>query len=374
MIPEWINQGLIPVIVTYDICGDWDIDVPVYKIPQNKTSKIVKVVSHVTGFFENRYYKEIFKYCERLIKEHEINLVFSFSNPQDSNIIGAMLKEGLGVKFVSHFSDPYFNSPYKSFPFWRRRKVFKSEKYILEQSDSIVFVSEALKNYVLQNHHSYTKDKAVVIPHCFDRKLYPQGLDLHRSDNIYVMSHIGAFYKKRNPETLFRALNMIKRKNPKLLNNFRLKLIGATSDYAGYSESELKALIKQYCLDEIIESIPPVDYNASLRIMVESDCLLVIDADITDSPFLPSKLIDYIGSGKNIIGITPVSSPTHDIIKKLGCRSFSYGQIAELADYIKKMLISPKKPVMDQIFADGFDVKNTTNKLIEQFQYIVGNS
>src|SRR3989344_9046948 len=36
MIPEWINQGIRPVIVTYEKNGDWNIDTPVYKIPQFK--------------------------------------------------------------------------------------------------------------------------------------------------------------------------------------------------------------------------------------------------------------------------------------------------------------------------------------------------
>ncbi|MBU4375843.1 hypothetical protein KKH38_05055, partial [Patescibacteria group bacterium] len=40
MIPEWIKQGVSPVIITYESGGKWDINAPVYTIPQFNISRL----------------------------------------------------------------------------------------------------------------------------------------------------------------------------------------------------------------------------------------------------------------------------------------------------------------------------------------------
>ncbi|MDI6794866.1 MAG: hypothetical protein QME81_18700 [bacterium] len=54
--------------------------------------------------------------------------------------------------------------------------------------------------------------------------------------------------------------------------------------------------------------------------MVNSDLLMLIDApDEKGSLFFPSKLADYIGSGKPILGMTPLNGASANILRKLGC-------------------------------------------------------
>jgi glycosyltransferase involved in cell wall biosynthesis len=52
--------------------------------------------------------------------------------------------------------------------------------------------------------------------------------------------------------------------------------------------------------------------------MQEADVLMVIDADVPDSVFLPSKLIDYLGAGRPVLGITPPDSGSARVIRKAG--------------------------------------------------------
>ncbi|GMA50015.1 hypothetical protein GCM10025857_13720 [Alicyclobacillus contaminans] len=49
-----------------------------------------------------------------------------------------------------------------------------------------------------------------------------------------------------------------------------------------------------------------VTYFESLNLMTKSDVLLLIDAPSKTgiNPFLASKLVDYLGAGKRILGIT----------------------------------------------------------------------
>jgi len=369
MIPEWREQGVDPVIITYDICGDWEIDAPIYKIPKFKVNKYFNRYFLIRNFFTKQYYKKLYKIIEKIITKHNIDVVFSFSNPQASNILGAMLKEKLGVKFVAHFSDPWFDNPYKEYSFLERKNVLKLEKYVIKNSDKIIITNEVARGLIMKKYPATWMEKTEVIPHCFDLKDYPES---EKSDSDkFVISYIGAFYEKRNPEMLFMALNKLIKKNPNIKEKFIVKLIGAANDYAGYSEEKIKQMGIKYDLANNIEILPVVEYKESLRLMKLSDCLVVIDADIPNSPFLPSKVIDYAGSGNPILGITPKDSPTAQVLEKLGYGSFSYEEVDKLKDYLADIIINKNKIIAKHNYLKQFDVSSTTAKLINYFKEVL---
>ena len=151
MVPEWIAQGVIPAVVTYDAGGDWEISAPVYKISQFDINKYLNKIPFVHGFLRSRYYKGILGEIEEIIKKYNINLIFSFSNPQESNIIGAMLKKRLGIPFVSYFSDPWYDYPYDP-PLrpWTASKILRQERFIVKNSDKAVFVNNQARELIMK--------------------------------------------------------------------------------------------------------------------------------------------------------------------------------------------------------------------------------
>lgn len=364
IMPELIKQGIDPVIVSYNNGAKWDIDAPVYNIPVLNPAKGVLDNFLCRNFNEHLYYRRIFKQVGNIIREHGIKTVFSFSNPQASNILGAMLRKKMGIKFISHFSDPWYDNPYKFFNGMGAKKVLFLEKFIIKNSDKVVFTNDMALNLVMKKYPDSWRKKARVIPHCYNPKDYPEAV---KKSDKFIFSYIGAFYKQRNPEIFFQALKKILDKNPEFKKRFLVKLVGVINDYAGYSEKTVKEMIKKYGLTEIVELLPVVNYQDSLRLMKESDCLIAIDANFENSPFLPSKLIDYAGSNAIIIGITPDKSPSAEFLKNLGYRSFNYSQTDDLADYISKLIRREIDIKINNQYLEKFDVKNVVQELIKFF-------
>ena len=83
----------------------------------------------------------------------------------------------------------------------------------------------------------------------------------------------------------------------------------------------------------------PISYTQSLYKMKTADFLLVIDAPFNHSVFFPSKLVDYIGSAKKVIGITP-NGTAKKIIKKLGGYTLAYNDKKKLARQLIKIVES----------------------------------
>jgi len=366
MIPEWRRQGISPIIITYKECGDWDIDVPVYKIPQFKTNRVFAKIPFLSSFFEYFYYRKLFKISQKIIEKHEINIIFSFSNPQASNILGAIIKRRLGIKFISHFSDPWVDNYYKSFSRLALIKVKFLEKFVVENSDRVIFITEEAKNLVMKKYNTIYHQLTEVIPHCFDYRDYPK---MRKNNSKFVISYIGAFYKQRNPEMLLSALGIINKKL-EYAGKFELKLVGSVNEYAGYNIKNLEIIINKNGLKGVVDLIPVVEYKKSLEYMKLSDCLVVIDADVKNSPFLTSKVVDYAGSENIVIGITPESSPTTDFLNKLGYKVFNYNQTEQLVRYLMDLIDGNIKHVLNREYLTKFEVKNTTAKLINIFKSV----
>src|SRR3989344_1243295 len=315
MIPEWLRQWMHPVIITFETCGQWDIDAPIYKIPHLRMNKYLRRIPLMADLMERNYYQKLFRLVAPIVQTHGLNIVYSFANPQSSNILGAMLKEKLGIKFISHFSDPWYDDPYET-------RFGRAAKKMLKQE-------------------------------------------------TYIMSHLGIFRKQRNPKMFFQAIRNVLTKRPYLYKTMAIKLVGSANAYTDYREKDLAEEIVRFGLEEIVEIVPTVSYKESLRIMRSSDCLVAIDANFNDSPFIVSKVIDYAASGTPIIGIAPEGNPTAEFLSNAGYRCFNYSQADELADYIEKLLDGKIKPQLNRAFFEQFHVSNTTIQLFDQFEEVL---
>ena len=365
-------QGLRPVILTLDDCGKWDIDAPIYHISRIKTNRIFRKISILKNFLENKYYEKVLIKIREIIEKHKINIVFSFANPMESNYLGAMIKEKMGVKYISHFSDPYYGSFYRKTSIKQKKEAFHYEKYILDNSDRAIFVSQKLKEFVLSKYSNNINQKGAVIPHCFDKNLYPN--HIKRKKDEFKFAYIGAFYLKRNPGPLFKALELVLKRNKHLEKKIKLELIGGVNPYAAYKSKYLDRMIMKYNLSRITNVYPKVDYKSSLHSMMEADCLIVIDANVANSPFLPSKLVDYMGAGKPILGITPDNSTTSDILKEMGFPAFNYNEITEIANFIEDLSTGEFSYKINDQFVNRFEVPATTKKLIYQFSNVLAGT
>jgi glycosyltransferase involved in cell wall biosynthesis len=369
LMPEFLKQGVDPVIVTYHSEYEWKIGSPIYKISPYTINIFSKRNAFVRIFLEYIYYKKNYYFLKKIIKNNKIDVIFSFSNPQASNILGAMIKKKLNIPFISHFSDPWSDNPYKKFKGLGRQKVLFLEKFIIRNSNKVVFTNEEAQGLIMKKYPSSWLKKTTVISHCYDDKDYPGKREV--SNGKLILSYVGAFYSERNPEILFEALQKII--NTDLESKLELRLIGVVNSYAGYSLGKIKKLLSDYKIDKITKIIAPVSFKESLVYMKNSDCLLVIDANFLNSPFLPSKLFDYAGSRTMILGVTPKYSPTDIFLRKIGYSSFDYNEQNQLAEYLEKIINREVNIKVNKQFLRSFCVENIVGEFIDLFEQSLNN-
>lgn len=241
----------------------------------------------------------------------------TFSQPNIDHLIGLELKRALGVPWVAHFSDPWADNPFHRTTTATHNLNLELERAVVSAADRLIFTSEETVEMVMRKYPREWRERARVLPQCYDPALFnsepsPPGEGL-------TVRYVGNFYGGRTPAPLFRTLRALAARAPESLRDVTFELVGI-SDASILEDSELRGLPAG-----IINTSPPVEYRESLRLMSGSDGLLIIDAPADVSVFLPSKLIDYIGAGRPVMGFTPQGAAAR-LIGELG------GWVADPAD------------------------------------------
>lgn len=250
-------------------------------------------------------------------KHYRPDILVTFGAPMSDHLIGLELKRRYGWPWVAHFSDPWADNPFHNYDQLTKSINVSLERKVVKAADSLIFTSQETLDLVMQKYAGELRPKAHVLPHAFDPELYETSPG--NQNTKLTIRHLGDLYGRRTPKPLFSALSRILSSNPAALSNVSFELIGPIYDL------QLDELGLANLPEGLVVVKPPVKYLESLSLMSSSDGLLLVDAPAERSVFLPSKLIDYVGAARPILGLTPPGAAA-TVINQLG------GWVADPAD------------------------------------------
>lgn len=269
-----------------------------------------------------------------LIKRRLPDALVTFAQPWVDHLVGLRVKARYpALPWLAHFSDPWVDSLYNQdedsrlLRMWRRQ-----ERAIIRAADVVVFVTERTADLVMAKYPAEWQKKVHIVPHGYDLDLLHEisnakpirGKD--RSQFVYT----GNLYGKRHPLPLLGGLSKIRRDRPQfVLPNVK---------FVGHSASEYVARAHELGLEDFVEFSPSVGYLDALNEAAGADVLVSLDADITDSVFFPSKLVDYLMFGKPILAVTPPNSAVADILRPLGHVCVAPGEVDSVATAIVSLV------------------------------------
>ena len=284
-------------------------------------------------------------------------VIIAFSRPETDLLIGIRLKKIFSVPLVVYFSDPWADKPYTHLARFMKRANSRLEAKVIKYADLILFTNEDQRKLVMQKYPEYIQEKARSIAHCYDETLYP--CEPKKSD-IFVVRHMGNFFSYRSPEPFIKAVHLLLKTHPDL--EWQLLV-----EFYGQMPVEDRKLIKTLSMEHVIKIRASVPYLESLKLMSNSDLLLLIDTESEHNTFynifFPSKLVDYMGAKKNILAISSSNSPSANIINSYGGQTFSKNQVNDIAEYLL-VTIKDCKPFQPNIRElRKYDAKTVATRL-----------
>ncbi|MGZ6507226.1 MAG: hypothetical protein ACXVDE_08820, partial [Tumebacillaceae bacterium] len=174
-------------------------------------------------------------------------------------------------------------------------------------------------------------ERSLVLPHHFDAALYG---DVQREQRERItLAYIGDFYGLRSPEPLLKGLTLLKERRPDFVSKLELQVVGNVERtfHSLLEEGERK-------LGMSVKRVGQVPYRKSLELMAQTDLLLLVDAPSDVNLFLSSKLIDYLGARRPILGITSTKGTAGRVITGYGWQVHHPDDVAGIADALESYL------------------------------------
>ena len=260
------------------------------------------------------------------------DVLVTFAFPLIDNIIGLELKRRFKLPWLAHFSDPWVDSPFRSDDRLTRALNVRLEHSVIERADRLVFTSSETAELVMQKYKPALHSKVRIVPHAFEPQLFQNGPN--PNNGRLVIRYLGDLYQSRTPEPLFKALEILSETEPELLQKFRFEIVGDVH------ELNLEQMGISRLPEGLVEIRARVSYFESLSMMTSASGLMVIDAPVrknSESVFLPSKLIEYVGADRPIIGLTPPGTAA-SLISRLGGWVADPGSTEQVAGVVREFL------------------------------------
>jgi glycosyltransferase involved in cell wall biosynthesis len=239
------------------------------------------------------------------------DVLHSRLNPAVSHLAALATVKKLRLPWCAYFSDPWphhlYPEPYRFTvgPLSRRRQERTLDK-ILRRAGSLVFPSDRLRDWLLAGPRSRFGAKSLVSPHLGEPAPERSG----DRNGILRVRHAGFLMKERRVEPLYGGLERFLAARPEAREEIRVEFAGR---YVGNVLPEVPRELAGVVYFE--PSMPP---DRVRHWMSEADVALLVEADMEEGIFFPSKLSDYLAGGRPILALSPRRGVTADLLASGG--------------------------------------------------------
>lgn len=244
--------------------------------------------------------------AKTLCKENKYDYVVTKNSP--SLLVGYYLKKKYGLKWVATWNDPYPDNLYPEIyadfmnakeDWASRRQIKMLRKFV----DVHIFPNDRLRNHLLK-FYNVSIDKTLVIPHVvLDKDVNNNAIN----DGILRIVHSGNIAYPRDPESFLAGLRLFLDKNPEA----SIKV-----DVIGVMDSSFNGKLERYGLTGIVSGIPPLSYLDSLKFLLDYNICLIVEANVPEGIFLPTKVSDFMQEHMPIMAVSPQVGVLNDLYKE----------------------------------------------------------
>lgn len=244
-----------------------------------------------------------------IIKDEKIEAIYSSSPPYTCSLIARNLKRKTGLPWVMGLRDPWTDFLTTPKRWWLPKMIDRSmERSTFAEADYVECAWLGIKKDALGKYPTFDQEKFVHIPNGFDSNDFPKVESVN--NEVFTMTYTGSMYGRRNPQSLFKAVNELIDEGKIEKSKFIFKFIGRFG-------SEIEEMIENSGFKEQIEVISYMAHKDSIAMLMRSDALLLIVDEAKESEeIVPGKVYEYLGVMKAIFAISPQNSAIADLIRE----------------------------------------------------------
>jgi glycosyltransferase involved in cell wall biosynthesis len=296
----------------------------------------------------------------KLIKKHDIGVIYASCSPYSSALIGTVLKYLTGKPFVLDYRDPYtLEEPFSilKLPAIRRKIDRYFDKLFLKYADIFIVNNEDTKDAYIRQYPE-VKRKIFAVHNGFDAVYSLDGKPAKYSKFTIAYTGEFYFYAPHSNHIFFEAISLLKKSGKLDQNNFQFL-------FYGDGKAEIERIAGDHDIEDIVIASHRIPYREVLDILARSHLQLLRIV----KPMISTKLFEGIPMNVPFLATIPPGE-VEEIINKYSPSSYVVSQespekIADaIVDAITKYKNNQIKDNKVREFLDSFSRENLTLKLI----------
>jgi glycosyltransferase involved in cell wall biosynthesis len=264
--------------------------------------------------------------AKRLHRQRPFDVVYSRSLPMFGHIAGYWCAEKLDIPWIANVNDPW---DWHLFPvgrvdkaqipgaissFWMRR-TFRS-------ADLVTYPNDRLHAYHLGV--SGIPHDALIIPHVGGVSSWYQTPETDWPAKTFSLVHAGKLGTSdstgRSAKPLLHGLRLFLQDFPEACEKTKLTFVGPP-------DKTTESLVSALQLESIVHSVGRVTYEESLLYVQAATACVLVEAEMSEGIFLPSKLVDYLSARKPVLALSPGVGVVNDMAKSGGILRVEVGDV-----------------------------------------------
>lgn len=303
----------------------------------------------------------------RLIRREKIDVVFSSSPNPTNHIMGYLLSKFTGRPHILDYRDLWtLNGGYfiRELPGFLQTLDAFIERTILNHCRGVVVATNTFRDNMLAGFKDVDlSGKITVIYNGVDETDY-RSIDTEPPpNNKFTINYFGNLYSFRNPDLFLSPFAEWVNNNPDIRTKLKV-------DFWGSNSPEFLVNAFAHNLDDIISFNPRIPQKDVITKLFQTDLLLLIqglDPRVNDA--IPTKLFEYMATGKPILAFFPEGEAASILKEQEKHLAVSYPDDETIIAYLQRQFDLWKNNPGHRQVAVGiparFNRRNQTKQLAE---------
>lgn len=287
----------------------------------------------------------------KILENYKPDLLMSASTPMDCHYVAMELIKRHPLPWATFFSDitpssiaptPYTPS-LKRLRFLELQRQERKAKQVLAKSDAVIMTNRLATDYMSKKLKVNIFHKSCAIPHIGNLPAVSASSTITPDLLRGRILHLGLLDRARHCSELIDAARIVHKEMPE-------KFRGIT--FVGDVSQAFINLTTPQERESLFVFTGQVKPSLASAYTSQAESLLIIEADMEMSPYLPSKMAESAVSEKDIIAITPTQSPIREYIQEYGgglCVSRNAHEIAKAIRQAFGLIQKTKNPACRSI-------------------------
>jgi glycosyltransferase involved in cell wall biosynthesis len=311
-----------------------------------------------------------------IARREDVDLIYSSSPPNSSQVLGLWLKRALGKPWVTDFRDPWTDGvrrkqSYVGNPF-RQRLEESWERAIAENTDHLIVSTEKNQEQFLAKY-PFLEGKLTTLTNGFDPKDFAHVSEESRllPRERFHLTLTGNVETMFDAAPFFRAVQGFLAEHPAARQDFSINFVGT-------KRGKYDALIRDLGLEDVVHYIGYVPHSQSVQYLADSDVLFLCQIPEYESAVvkLPGKLFEYLNMRKPILALT-LPGVTTSILDRAGLGVVAHPDDtkaiqAAVTDLYRQWREGRWRFQPDRAFIDTFDRRRLAERLARIFDEVSG--